>query len=743
MRNRSYLAPAAIWLALLVSACGGGSSSSSPEAAADTTAESTQDDVLNLQEEADAANSELEAAQRFQSSNYYSSRLIKVAVQGSGRVTGDRGGIDCTPSGGPKCSASFSSLTYVRLTAAPAAGATFTGWSGSCRGTNLVCRVSNSRSRDVKANFTQAPVAVTSYSLNVSVSGTGSVTSNPGGINCGSSGSACSSAFASGTAVALTAQAPSGYTFQGWSGACSGTGSTCQVSMSQARSVGASFAAVAPSNYTLSVAVSGTGNVKSAPSGIDCGNAATNCSSSFGANSNVTLTAAVPSGQLFNGWGGSCSGTSSSCTVSMSAARSVQANFVTAPTSNTGETGSTSGACSTIYSSGLTFKTGFANDPIPSIAKPVKGVAFAEPTFKTCMVRVTDHAVEPPVGFARNDYSRRQAFNANGTRLIVYSYDGFWHLYDAKTFQHIARLNGLAGDAEPQWHPADANTLYYLPQNGVGMKLHKLDVSKNTSVVAADFSARLKAIWPTATAAWTHSYGSPSADGRYYAFGVADSNWRGLGIFTYDLATDTILGTYSLPANAPQVLPTMSPSGKYVVVTWSKDNTSKVDRFTPDFKNQLRVSENMEHADVALDVNGDDIYVAIDYQANGGPVYMVNLRTGERTSLFSTYVNGTATAFHVSGKAFGKPGWALVSTYGDYGGSQQWLHKKIFAVQLTANPKIYQLAHTRAYTDGYWTEPHASVSRDFTKILFTSNWGVATSLDVDAYMIELPVDALK
>ena len=30
-----------------------------------------------------------------------------------------------------------------------------------------------------------------------------------------------------------------------------------------------------------------------------------------------------------------------------------------------------------------------------------------------------------------------------------------------------------------------------------------------------------------------------------------------------------------------------------------------------------------------------------------------------------------------------------------------------------------------------------------TKILFTSNWGVATSLDVDAYMIELPVDALK
>ena len=56
------------------------------------------------------------------------------------------------------------------------------------------------------------------------------------------------------------------------------------------------------------------------------------------------------------------------------------------------------------------------------------------------MVRATDHAVEPPSGFARNDYSRRQAFNANNTRVLVYSLNGAWHLYDANSLQPLRVL---------------------------------------------------------------------------------------------------------------------------------------------------------------------------------------------------------------------------------------------------------------------------------------------------------------
>jgi beta-glucanase (GH16 family) len=79
----------------------------------------------------------------------------------------------------------------------------------------------------------------TSYTLSVTRAGagTGTVTSNPGGINCGST---CSASYASGTAVTLSAAPASGSTFGGWSGACVGTG-TCVTTMTAARSVTATF----------------------------------------------------------------------------------------------------------------------------------------------------------------------------------------------------------------------------------------------------------------------------------------------------------------------------------------------------------------------------------------------------------------------------------------------------------------------------------------------------------------------
>jgi len=40
----------------------------------------------------------------------------------------------------------------------------------------------------------------------------------------------------------------------------------------------------------------------------------------------------------------------------------------------------------------------------------------------------------------------------------------------------------------------------------------------------------------------------------------------------------------------------------------------------------------------------------------------------------------------------------------------------------------------------YWAEPHASVNADFTRILFTSNWGRPGTGDVEMFLIELPSD---
>jgi Bacterial Ig-like domain (group 3)/Divergent InlB B-repeat domain len=94
------------------------------------------------------------------------------------------------------------------------------------------------------------------FTLLVSVTGNGTVTSSPAGINCGSM---CNANFAPGTQVTLTATPAPGMSFIGWSGACSGK-SGCSVTMSAAQSVSAAFTTSGdpPNSRTWVSAVSGS-----------------------------------------------------------------------------------------------------------------------------------------------------------------------------------------------------------------------------------------------------------------------------------------------------------------------------------------------------------------------------------------------------------------------------------------------------------------------------------------------------
>jgi len=239
---------------------------------------------------------------------------------GSGTVTSSPSGINC----GASCSSSFVSGTSVTLTATPAAGSTFAGWGGACSGTATTCTVSMTAARSVTANFNTS--TSTSYTLSATKAGTGdgTVYSTPAGITCGAS---CSASFPSGTVVTLVADVAAGSTFAGWGGACTGN-ATCVVTMSQARSVSATFNTSTGTSYTLSVtrAGTGTGAVSSNPAGISCGST---CSAPFNSGTTVTLSASVASNSTFAGWSGACAGSATTCTVSMTAARSVTATFNT------------------------------------------------------------------------------------------------------------------------------------------------------------------------------------------------------------------------------------------------------------------------------------------------------------------------------------------------------------------------------------------------------------------------------
>ncbi len=146
------------------------------------------------------------------------------------------------------------------------------------------------------------------FILTVSGNGSGTVTSTPAGINCGTT---CRATFAAGTSVSLAATPDPNDSFAGWSGACSGAGK-CTVVLNADTSVGAAFSS--PASMAVALTGSGTGTVTSNPAGLNCPQT---CTANFAPGTAVTLSAAPAADSTFAGWSGACSG-SDSCTVTVS-----------------------------------------------------------------------------------------------------------------------------------------------------------------------------------------------------------------------------------------------------------------------------------------------------------------------------------------------------------------------------------------------------------------------------------------
>ncbi len=176
-----------------------------------------------------------------------------------------------------------------------------------------------------------------SAQLTVAKVGTGTGTVNatssrpqisPANITCGS---ICGALYDVGTVVTLTATAASGSAFTGWDGCDTVSGATCTLTMDAARTVTATFTKTFPLTVNKASPVGiGNGRVTSTsnPAGssqIDCGSS---CTVSFISDTVVTLSVSPDFLSLFNGWTGCDAASGTTCTVTMSAARSVTANFL-------------------------------------------------------------------------------------------------------------------------------------------------------------------------------------------------------------------------------------------------------------------------------------------------------------------------------------------------------------------------------------------------------------------------------
>jgi hypothetical protein len=159
-------------------------------------------------------------------------------------------------------------------------------------------------------------------SVTVAKTGSGTVTGDNGKINCGAT---CTVNVTAGAAVNLLAITPGNAIFGGWTGACGGVDPNCSLTVNSALSTTATFTPV----FTLSIGRGGGGTVTGTPQGafntsINCGSS---CSAKIPQGTAVTLTATPAAGLKFVNWTGSCSGTTPTCTLTITKDTQAQANF--------------------------------------------------------------------------------------------------------------------------------------------------------------------------------------------------------------------------------------------------------------------------------------------------------------------------------------------------------------------------------------------------------------------------------
>lgn len=383
--------------------------------------------------------------------------------------------------------------------------------------------------------------------------------------------------------------------------------------------------------------------------------------------------------------------------------------------------------------------------PGPSMEEPAPRQPFIDPVFGTCVVRVTDRSSDltrgDPSRGMKNEYSRVQSFNADGSLLIAFTTEGNWYLYDGFS---LLPLGELPIWHEPRWDPEDPGLLYYTENT----RLMSYRISNGQKQVIHEFADDFPG--QDLAAVWTKYEGSPSVDNRYWGLMAEDLDWMTVALLVYDLETDQIVAMRETPPSEIDSV-AISPLSNYFLVYYdnycepgllgSTEAPCGLMVYDKNLENGRGLLRIVGHSDPVLDVHRKEVLVYQDIDTD--TISMIDLSSGEIIPLLPIDFSHSNLGFHFSGRSFRMPGWILISTYNGSQPASTWMDDQIFVAELKKDGRIVGLAHTHSVYDenmeqDYWAEPHASVNQDFTRIVFTSNWGRTGTDEVEMYMIHLP-----
>jgi polygalacturonase len=217
---------------------------------------------------------------------------LAINIVGTGTVTPAAGTYNCG--------------TVIHFVATPAAGYTFTSYSGDFNSLDNPADFTISSNATVTAEFD--PIVYCSLTI---TSPNGSVSPGSGNFTCG-------------TVVKLQATANSGYAFSGYSGDINTTANPATVQLNQNTNITANFTAGSSCALTTSITI-GSGSITPSTGSWACGTV-------------IAIEADPASKYQFSGWGGALAGsTVSPTTLTMSANEAVSASFAVNASGVTGD----------------------------------------------------------------------------------------------------------------------------------------------------------------------------------------------------------------------------------------------------------------------------------------------------------------------------------------------------------------------------------------------------------------------
>jgi hypothetical protein len=360
--------------------------------------------------------------------------------------------------------------------------------------------------------------------------------------------------------------------------------------------------------------------------------------------------------------------------------------------------------------------------PMSALAKPARLSAAIDPEFGTRIVRVTDVVAETGGEVIKPMYSTIQAWNADESYLVLYEVDGGHRLYDGKTYEFIRTLDINPADLEQVYlSPVDPDVIYYAD----GDALVSYSISKDTETVLHTFEG-----CGSVSAGEDPMY--ISWDGQSFGF-LCENTGRA---FVYHLDSDEESPGVETSYLGPQV----APSGNTVYLDGDVYDGDM------NFLRTLDLYNPNEHASLGRRIDGHDTLNIVPYDpgpkgSGVGVLVVFDLQTGA-----SEVIVGEDTGFpyppsgtHISAVAHQAPGWTAVSIVGNDFDGQALLDNELLLAD-TNTGEVCRIAHHRSHGNdgpqGYWAEPHVSISPLGTRVVFGSDWGGGET--VDTYVVELP-----